>query len=379
MPSPDPAKPAQAGQTPAKPLPIRGSMLSFQAFGVPIRFHFTFVLLVIFLVVFGAGGDQSPVDYAIYIAALFASVIVHELGHAIVARQFGIHTIEIVLFPIGGLSRLETNPKPKQEFWIALAGPFVNVCIAAALFGLLIAEQQIVAVKALLQPTHGNLIERIAAANLILAAFNLVPAYPMDGGRILRAVLARFKSPDEASSTAAFVGRMLAIAAGLYGLLTSNFMLVFIAFFVYLGAEAEGSAASGRLLTHGIPVKAAMLSEYHTLTHGSTFRDAANLMLATSQQDFPVVHGTQVIGLLTRNTMLRGIATQGAEAYVAATMDREFPTVSPDLDLAEALSVVERPGSCALVMQDGQLLGLLTSENLSQFLLLRRFGMKPAA
>src|SRR6185437_1052276 len=269
------------------------------------------------------------------------------------------------------------DPKPKQEFWIALAGPFVNFCIAAALFGLLFAEQQIVAVKALLQPTHGNLIERIAAANLILAVFNLVPAYPMDGGRILRAILARFKPPDEASSTAAFIGRMLAIAAGLYGLLTSDFMLVFIAFFVYLGAEAEGSAASGRLLTHGIPVKAAMLSEYHTLTHGSTFRDAANLMLATSQQDFPVVHGTQVIGLLTRNTMLRGIATQGAEAYVAATMDREFPTVSPDLDLAEALSVVARPGSCALVMQDGQLLGLLTSENLSQFLLLRRFGMKP--
>ena len=200
----------------------------------------------------------------------------------------------------------------------------------------------------------------------------------MDGGRVLRAVLARFKSEDEATRIAAWAGRMLAIGMGLYGLLSMQFMLVFIAFFVYLGAAQEGAAAMGRTLTHGIPVRAAMVTEFHTLPHGSTIRDAANLLLATSQQDFPIVHGTSVIGLLPRNSLLRALAAQGPEAYVSSAMDREFRRLSPDEDLAGALPAMAQAGSCALVMEDDRLVGLLTTENLSEFLLLRRFGMNPA-
>ncbi len=357
---------------------IPGTMFSLRLFGVPVRFHFTFVLLIVFLTVMGVGGKQSNLMYALYIFGLFASVIAHELGHAWVGKRYGVRTLEIVMFPIGGVARLERNPKPREELWIALAGPVVNLLIAGALLGYLYFTNQLVEIGTLFDPSDSNLAERIAVGNLILAGFNLLPAFPMDGGRILRAVLARFQSEDEATASAASAGRMLAIALGLYGLLSMQFMLVFIAFFVYLGAAQEGAAARGRTLTHGIPVRAAMVTEFHTLPHGSTIRDAANLLLATSQQDFPVVHGDNVIGLLPRNGLLRALAAQGQDAYVSAAMDREFQRLSPDMDLAEALPTMSQAGSCALVMDGERLLGLLTTENLSEFLLLRRFGMEPA-
>jgi Zn-dependent protease len=356
---------------------IAGTMGSIRLLGVPVRFHFTFVLLLVFLIVMGLGQKQSGMMYILYIIGLFASVLLHELGHAVVGRQYGVRTIEIVLFPIGGVARLEKNPSPRQELWIALAGPFVNIVIAGALLAYVFYRHQFVAVETLFDPTDANLVERIALGNLILAAFNLLPAFPMDGGRVLRAIIARFKPEDEATRIAAWAGRMLAISMGLYGLLSMQFMLVFIAFFVYLGAAQEGAAAMGRTLTHGIPVRAAMVTEFHTLPHGSTVRDAANLLLATSQQDFPVVHGDSVIGLLSRNALLRALAAQGPEAYVSGAMDREFVRLSPDMDLAAALPSMTQAGSCALIMEGDRLVGLLTTENLSEFLVLRRFGMEP--
>lgn len=367
-------------QTSNAPNPqIAGTVGSVRLFGVTVRFHFTFVLLLVFLTVMGLGAKQSSAASALYIIGLFASVLLHELGHAAVGKIYGIRTIDIVMFPIGGVARVEKNPKPAQELWIALAGPLVNVVIALVMLAFLYYRRQIVGVHDLIDPTDANLIQRIAFGNLILAAFNLLPAFPMDGGRVLRAILARFKSEDEATRIAAWAGRMLAISMGFYGLIWMQFMIVFVAFFVYLGAAQEGAAAMGRTLTHGIPVRAAMVTEFHTLPHGSTIRDAANLLLATSQQDFPVMHGTQVIGLLPRNGLMRALAAEGPEAYVSGAMLREYPVLDPEMDLAEALPVMAQAGSCALVMAGEQLLGLLTTENLSEFLMLRRFGMEPAA
>ncbi len=356
---------------------IAGTMGSIRLLGVPVRFHFTFILLLVFLVVMGLGNKQSGLIFALYILALFASVLLHELGHAWVGRQYGVRTLEIVMFPIGGVARLEKNPKPNQELWIALAGPFVNIVIAGVLLGYLFYRNHLQAIETLFDPTDSNLLERIALGNLLLAGFNLLPAFPMDGGRVLRAILARFRSEDDATRVAAWAGRMLAIGMGLYGLLSMQFMLVFIAFFVYLGAAQEGAAAIGRTLTHGIPVRAAMITDFRTLPHGSTIRDAANLLLATSQQDFPILHGSSVIGLLPRNLLLRALASEGPEAYVSSAMERDFLSLSPEADLGEALPAMTQAGSCALVMEGDRLVGLLTTENLSEFLLLRRFGMEP--
>jgi Zn-dependent protease len=359
----------------AKDTPVGGTVGVLRLFGVPIRFHFTFVLLLVFLIFIGIGGKQSGATTAIYIAALFASVLLHELGHALVARWYGLHTREIVMFPIGGVSRLERQPTARQEPLIAMAGPFVNLAIAVILLAL---QRDFQPLDTLHIPTDINLIQRIAVGNLVLGIFNLLPAYPMDGGRILRSLIAMRKPEDEATQIAASAGRYLAIAMGLVGLLSQNFLLVFVALFVYLGAAQEGAAARGRLLTSGFPVRAAMITDFRTLSHGNTIREAGDLLLATSQQDFPVMHGDEVIGLLKRSALVRAMLTQGPDSYVAGAMERDFVRVSPDMDLADALARLSIVGSCALVMEGDRLLGLLTAENLYEFILLRQVSLAQA-
>ncbi len=370
---PEPMPPPSNNKT--SDTPIAGTIGNLRVFGVPIRLHFTFLLLLVFLIFIGIGGTQSGGTSAVYIAALFGSVLVHELSHALVARLYGLRTREIVMFPIGGVSRLETQPKPKQEPLIALAGPAANLIIGLIL---LATQHEFLPLEKLSAPTDANLIERIALGNLLLGVFNLLPAYPMDGGRILRSLLALRKPEDEATQIAAKAGGFLAVAMGLFGLLSQNFVLVFVALFVYLGAAQEGAAARGRSLTSGFPVRAAMITEFHTLTHGNTIREAGDLLLSTAQQDFPVMHGEEVIGLLTRSALMRAMLSAGPDSYVAAAMDRNFVRVAPGTSLAEALPLVSGAGSCALVMDGDQLLGLLTAENLYEFMLLRQVSLAQA-
>ncbi len=350
-----------------------GSVGVFKIFGVPVRLHFTFLLLLVFLLFIGIGGKQSTASTVIYILALFGSVLLHELGHAAVAARFGIRTKEIVMYPIGGVSRPERPPKAREELWIALAGPAVNLLIAGGIALWFWREKELPqSLPALLEPTDANLALRIGVGNLILAMFNLLPAYPMDGGRVLRSILARWRPEDEATRITAATGQALAVGLGLFGLLSSNFMLVFIAMFVYLGAAQEGASAKGRILTAGVPVRAAMVTDFRTLPHGATIREAGDLLLATSQHDFPVTTGGSVVGLLTRAALIRAMLSQGPDAYVAGVMDRDFLRVSPDMDLSEAFSKTN--GVAALVMDGDNLLGLLTPENLSEFLMLRQIS-----
>jgi Zn-dependent protease/CBS domain-containing protein len=374
-------QPGFTGNPPSSDSPPRvpGTARAIRIFGVPIRFHFTFLILLAFIMAAGLGGDKSTLASAEYLVALFASVLLHELGHALVSRQYGINIREIVMYPIGGVSRLERDAKPEEELWISLAGPTVNLLIAAGILGALFFSGKIGSPESLQKAMDSNVLARIGVGNLILGLFNLIPAFPMDGGRILRAILARTRSPERATAIASSAGRMLAIFFVLFGVLNGYYMLIFIAIFVYLGAEQENAAVQGRALTHGIPVRAAMITDYRTLSHGETVRDAANLLLSTSQQDFPVVTGGQVIGLLGRNDLLRGMAAEGQDAYVAGIMNRDFVRVSPDMDLAEAMQLLAEAGSCALVMEGDRLVGLLTRENLAEFLVLRKFGMQPAS
>ncbi len=354
---------------------MAGTVGNLRLFGVPIRLHFTFVLLLIFLISIGLGGKQSGAATAVYILALFASVLLHEIGHVLVARWYGIGTREIVMFPIGGVSRLENQPKARQELLIVAAGPLVNLLIAIIL---LATQRNFVPLETLRVPTDANLIQRIAMGNLLLGLFNLLPAYPMDGGRILRSVIAFWKSEEEATQIAASAGQFLAVAMGLFGLLSGNFLLMFVALFVYLGAQQEGAAARGRSLTSGVLVKAAMITDFRTLSHGNTIREAGDLLLSTSQQDFPVMHGDEVVGLLTRSALMRGMLHEGPDAYVAGVMERNFPRVPADMELAAALPILSAAGSSALVMDGDRLLGLLTAQNLYEFMLLRQVSIAQA-
>src|SRR5580704_91133 len=363
-----------------KPAASSGTLGVLRIFGVPVRFHFTFVILLIFLLFIGVGERQSGAMTALYVLALFSSVLLHELGHTLVARKYGIRTTEIVMYPIGGVSRPERIPKGREEFWIAISGPLVNALIAAVLFGWLATQHQFVPIELLRDPTDANLAQRIATGNFLLFVFNLLPAYPMDGGRVLRSALMLFKPEEEATRIAASSGQALAAMLGLYGLLSSNFMVVFVAMFIYIGASQEGAAVRGRLLTTGVPVRAAMITDFRVLSHGDSIRDAGNLLLATSQHDFPVMHGDQVLGLLTRAALVRAMLTEGPEAYVASAMDRNPRRVSPDTPLSDVLQDLSGARACTLVMDgDDKLVGLLTSENVSSFILLRQVAMQQQA
>ena len=353
---------------------ISGSVGHLRLFGIPVRFHFTFVLLIIYLVVLALDKAESSSATVIYVIALFASVLFHELGHALVARRYGIRTLEILMLPIGGVARLEKQPQRKAEFWISLAGPMVNFVLAGLIVGYLAVFGKIPKLEDLTQLSDQHMMARIAAGNLILGLFNLLPAFPMDGGRILRAILSASRPEHEATRTAARVGMGMAALMALFGLLTTNFMLVFIAFFVYLGAMQESLASAGRHLMTGELVQSAMITDFRTLRHGDTIRDAANLLLATSQQDFPVLAADSVVGLLNRTALLRAMAHEGPDAYVAGSMERNYISLPPTMDLADAVPLLARAGSCALVMEGDRLAGLLTTENLSEFLVLRRIS-----
>lgn len=356
-----------------------GTVSGFSMLGVPVRLHFTFILLVLFLLITLLGSARSAGNYAIFLFGSLISVLLHEVGHAFVAWCFGVRTVEIVMFPIGGLARMERPLRPAEEIWVSLAGPLVNLLLAGGIFAYLMGTHQAtpVSLQDLMRPTEKSVMALLLYGNVLLAFCNLLPAFPMDGGRVLRALLSYVRTPEVATQVAAWMGRMLAMSIGLYGLVDKQYLLVFFALFIYLGAVQEGVAALGRTLTTGIPVRAAMITEFHTLDHGNTVRDAANLMLSTAQQDFPILHSGKVVGLLGRNLLLRAIAQDGPETYVAGVMDRDFLALASDEDLADVLPQMAQAGRCALVMDNDQLLGLLTTDNLSEFLLLRRFGMEP--
>jgi len=352
-------------------------------FGIEIRIHLTFLFLLVF-VWSTESNTQDPTAVLrgmALVGIIFGSVVLHELGHALVARGSGIPAKSIILLPIGGITMLDEAravPDPqnawKREVRIALAGPLVNLAIAGVSALILLAL--IPGFPLLVRPPmHSNaLLRSIVWANLYLGLFNLLPAYPMDGGRILRSLLAFRRPKEEATRVAAGAGQLFAILMGLAGLLYGNFMLMFVALFVYLGALQESAAARGRIFTSGFPVSAAAITDFRTLRHSDTLRDAGELLLTTSQHDFPVMNGESVIGLLTRSSLVRAMMNQGPDTYVAGVMDRDFLQFPPTAPLSDALPKLAG-GVCALVMDDERLVGILTSEHVSEFILLRQAGM----
>jgi Zn-dependent protease/predicted transcriptional regulator len=356
---------------------ISGALMSFHAFGVPVRLHSTFLILAAVLLVSGLGDHRSSVVYVLYVLGLFVSLLCHEAGHALVTRKFGVRTLEIVMFPIGGVSRLDRRLSPFEEFAVAIAGPLVNMILAAGFWGLAVMNKSLVTVTGLSNSTDDNLGAQLLFGNLAMAGFNLVPAFPMDGGRILRSLLTRFKGEEHATRLATWVGRMIAISLAVYALFSGHYMFVFVAFFLYLGAAQEAAATLGRVLTSGIPVRAAMVTEFQTLTHSSTIREAIQKSLNCAQQDFPVMHAGSISGVLSRNSLLRALAAEGPDGYVVGVMEREFVSFAPDVDLSTVLPVMAHTPGCAMVVQGEKLVGLLTSDNLSHFLALRRFGLDP--
>ncbi|HXX04705.1 MAG TPA: site-2 protease family protein [Xanthobacteraceae bacterium] len=342
--------------------------------GTAIRVHVTFLLLLawIFGIDYMAGGLQAAWNGLVFIVLLFLCVLLHEFGHILTARAFGIRTPDVILLPIGGVSRLERIPEqPRQEFLVTIAGPMVNVAIAFILIfigGADLSAERLAA----LGSADVSMIDRLAAVNLFLAIFNLIPAFPMDGGRVLRALLATRLGYVRATEVAATIGQGVAFALGFLGLFF-NPLLIFIAIFVYLAASAEAHLVATRAMSRGVPVTAAMMTQFATLTPDEHVDAAVETLLHTRQGEFPVVDGDgRPLGVLTRNDLVRALKARGPQGRVADAMTASIPTIEKSRCLDEAFRLLQEKSLPAVGVVDasGRLVGLVTSETIGEMLML---------
>jgi Zn-dependent protease/CBS domain-containing protein len=342
--------------------------------GIDVYVHVTFFMLLgwIGMVHWAQGRSVAAVAEGLaFILALFGCVVLHEFGHALTARRYGIRTRDITLLPIGGLARLERMPdEPLQELWVALAGPAVNVVLAFLLFLWLRASGGWQTLDQLSIAT-GSFSERLMIVNVVLVAFNMLPAFPMDGGRALRALLATRLEYTRATQLAATIGQGMAILFGFVGLLV-NPLLIFIALFVWIGAAAEASMVQMKSALAGIPVQRAMLTHFRTLAPTNTLGDAIDFVLTGSQQDFPVVSDGQVEGLLTRSDLLAELSRRSRESPVAEVMRRDFAVADAGDMLESVLAEIQgRQYHTVPVVQHGRLVGLVTMDNIGEFLMIQ--------
>jgi len=339
--------------------------------GIRVFVHATFLLLVAWFAVVYWVEEGNLVRVASGIALLlllFGCVLLHELGHALTAKRFGFPTREITLLPIGGIARLERMPDdPQQSLWITLAGPAVNIAIAAALFVAL-------RVTGVWQPvteislTRGPFFERLMIVNVSLVIFNMLPAFPMDGGRALRALLATRFDDRRATHIAARLGQVMAALFALIGWI-ANPLLILVALFVWTGATQEAAVADLRAALRGIPVARAMRTAFRSLAPDDQLSTAIELAQYGGQRDFPVVQEGRLVGLLTRHALLQGISERGPDSRVADAMERDLPVFDPREMLEAALSRLnagQQPA--AAVVQDGRPIGLLSAEGVAEFL-----------
>ena len=344
--------------------------------GIELRVHATFLMLLAWLALAGyrtSGSVAEAFTGVLFALALFGSVLLHELGHALAARRVGVPTRNITLLPIGGVAQLGNIPdEPKQELGIALAGPAVTVLIVVILaLSLRLAGLPVIAAGDTMTPgTVGTFVANLLWLNILLFLFNMLPAFPMDGGRVLRALLALRMDYVRATGIATRIGYGFALLFGVVGVFYNPY-LVLIALFVWISAAAEAAALQQRSALSGIPVSRVMIEDIRMLAPTDTLNAALEHVLAGFQQDFPVVEGSTVVGVLTRAGLLGGLARNGAHATVASAMDTSFGTATPEELVNETLARLRDGQSLTLpVLRDGRLCGLLTADNIAEFVMI---------
>ena len=341
--------------------------------GTAVRIHVTFLLFLAWIAysAWQRGGPVAARDSVVFILAVFACVVLHEFGHILTARQFGIVSPSVTLLPIGGVADVDKMPdKPYQELLIAVAGPLVNVVIAAGLF-LTLGAIDVADVTSVDDPAVG-LLQRLAATNVFLAVFNMVPAFPMDGGRVLRAALAMWLGQEKATRIAALIGQGFAFLLGFLGLTGGNAILVFIALFVYFAAAGEAQMTIVSETTRDIRAGDAMETHIAVIDRGASVGEAVNIVLATSQEEFPVVDSYgRLDGLLARADIIEALQNADAGAPVAPFARREPATVDAEASLDKAVEKLAASASVGVVDADGRLLGLLTRQSIAEVMLVK--------
>lgn len=344
--------------------------------GIPIRMHLTLVILLAWIAVSyalaGAGLGVTAIGLLL-VLTIFAVIVVHELGHALVARRYGIATRDIMLLPVGGIASMERTPdKPSQELAVAVVGPLINLVIA----GLLWAGIEIVGGSTRLSEVTsvgGAIATQLMWINVGLAVFNLLPAFPMDGGRALRALLAMRLGHERATNIAATLGRLFAVVIGIVGLFVNPLMLL-IAIVVWMGATQERALVHLKSVISGVPVSAAMLRRVESVTPEQPLEDAAALLVRGGLNQLPVIDHGKAVGVITRSDVATALANAGPDATVATAPQHHIVTVSPSDSLDAVLDQLrQEPDSVALVLDDGGVpVGVLTAEHLAAYVALHQ-------
>lgn len=363
---------------------MKWSILIGRPFGVEVRLHLTFLLLLAFFGWRGwsvSGTVEGALSSVLLQSMVFGCVLLHEFGHVLMARRFGIRTQDVTLLPIGGVARMEsTGETPRQELLIALAGPVVNVVIAglAYLWWVLVPRSvEGFDTSALKAPAPLALM----IVNVFLVLFNLIPAFPMDGGRVLRAILSWRGNRVWATRVAAGIGKAVAILLGVVVLLgmagvlpIHQPLLLFIAVFVWIGATQESQAAATTSLLNGVSVRETMMTELHVAEPFTTLREVSQWLLAGYQQDFPVVAQGEVVGMLPRDDFFRALAASGPDTLVRDVMRVDFATAGPTESIEAVLRRAQGTEGVVLtipVIQSGVLVGMVTPENVGEFVMVR--------
>jgi Zn-dependent protease/predicted transcriptional regulator len=325
--------------------------------------HISFFLLLAWVAMEEVQARGRPLLEVLFVVAVFACVLLHELGHALVAKRFQIQTRDIVLYPFGGIASLMGEAKPFAELLIALAGPLVNVVIAFLLSFFI----QFTSAQTLLE--NPGILERVFIANIVLVVFNMIPALPMDGGRVFRAGLALLKV-RQATLIAARVSQALSILMGLFALYSGNIILGIIAVLVFMNAVQEHVHDRARTIAVGFTVKDVMIDASHLIvfSHGMTISEALVAGLKSLQPYFPVMLGTAILGIVSRDDLVDA-ATAEEENYIASLMDRDVASISPEQGLGDLLTHFEMQAEGPLlVIENDKLVGLLTKDKLLEFL-----------
>ncbi len=323
--------------------------------GIDLLIHGTFWILLAWVVLSDVLLGRPLVmawQELAFLVVLFALVLFHELAHCLVAARFGVATRAIVLLPIGGVSQMEHIPKnPRQEFLIAIAGPALNFLLA--LLGALLM------LASWLQGMAYLAVQTFTALNLMLGLFNVLPAFPMDGGRVLRAGLATRMDYARATRIAGRTGQVLAVLFAVIGL-AYNPYLVLIAVFVWVGASREASAVVMQETLRGLPLRAAMVTEFRGLAPGMTLRDAAHELVQTFQEVFPVLSEGHVVGFLSAQALAGGLRRLGPQGTVGQAMQPITRAVADDVPLQDVILSPDHSDDPVLLTRGGHLVGILT-------------------
>jgi Zn-dependent protease/predicted transcriptional regulator len=347
-------------------------------FGIDVFLHFTFLLMLVWIVgeaYYRTKDWWVAGDRLLFFILLFTIVVMHEYGHALTARLFGVKTKDIILLPIGGVARLESIPqKPWQEFLIAIAGPVVNVVLAMLCTIWMVVDGTFAAAlqELMRPPAAGNALQsvldssmavRLLGVNITLIVFNLIPAFPMDGGRVLRSVLAMGLDYVQATWIAARIGQAVAVVFAILGFWDP--MMFLIAFFVWTGALQEAQFTAVRASLAGLTAQQAMSANFLTLNPFDTLETASQKLVMTPQLGFPVLHGDAFVGMISRNEISAALSNLGPGRHISEVMRREPPVARPTDLLLNLLPQLKQGAGALAVVEGDQLIGLLTLNDLA--------------